>query len=128
MTKITLPITISEMVEEYVTTANQPVNEDMAAKLVTEEYGEWADEAYPEQLFRDRPDKDKLELKELADLIYVCYGRARAKGWDLDKAVERVHENNMGRMFQPDGTIQFREDGKVMKNKDCPKVYLGDLV
>jgi hypothetical protein len=50
------------------------------------------------------------------------------KGYNLDKAVERVHENNMGRMYQPDGTILRRDDGKVMKNKDFPKVDLVDLV
>ena len=56
------------------------------------------------------------------------YGYANTRGWDLDEAVRRVHDNNMGRMYQPDGTIKRREDGKIIKNKDYPKVKLEDLV
>ena len=68
------------------------------------------------------------ELKELADLVYVCYGYANACGYDLDEAIRRVHENNVGRCVQPDGSIKRREDGKILKNEDYPKVDLGDLV
>jgi len=64
----------------------------------------------------------------LADLVYVIYGFANAKGWDLDEAIRRVHVNNLGRCIQPDGTIQRRVDGKILKNKDYPKVNLEDLV
>ena len=71
--------------------------------------------------------RDK-ELKELADLVYVIYGYANARGFDLDEAVRRVHENNMGRMYQDDGTIWRRDDGKIIKNKNYPKVSLDDLV
>ena len=60
--------------------------------------------------------------------MYVIYGYANVRGWDLDEAVRRVHENNIGRCIQPDGSIQRREDGKILKNKDFPKVELGDLV
>lgn len=67
-------------------------------------------------------------LKELADLVYVTYGLAVTFGLDLDEALVRVHQNNMGRMYQPDGTIKRRDDGKILKNKDYPKVDLGDLV
>jgi hypothetical protein len=49
-------------------------------------------------------------------------------GWDLNEAVTRVHENNMERMTQDDGTIKRREDGKIIKNPNTPKVQLGDLV
>ena len=67
-------------------------------------------------------------LKELADLVYVCYGYANACGYDLDEAIRRVHENNVGRCIQPDGSIKRRKDGKILKNEDYPKVDLGDLV
>lgn len=67
-------------------------------------------------------------LKELTDLVYMCYGYANFKGWDMDESLRRVHENNMGRMYQPDGTIKYREDGKVLKNKEYPAVDLSDLV
>jgi len=68
------------------------------------------------------------ELKELSDLVYVIYGYANAKGWDLDEAIYRVHANNIGRCIQADGSIQRREDGKILRRKDYPKVELGDLL
>jgi hypothetical protein len=35
-------------------------------------------------------------LKELADLVYVCYQYAENLDWDLDdKALDRVHESNL---------------------------------
>jgi len=46
----------------------------------------------------------------------------------LDEAVRRVHENNVGRCVQPDGTVKRREDNKILKNKDFPKVDLSDLL
>jgi predicted HAD superfamily Cof-like phosphohydrolase len=117
-------MTPAEMVEEFATTAKQPPSKVMSINLVWEEACEWYDEVLDVE-GRHNP---VAELKELADLIYVSYGRARDMGYDLEEAVIRVHKNNMGRMKQPDGTIQFREDGKVMKNKDYPKVDLSDLV
>jgi predicted HAD superfamily Cof-like phosphohydrolase len=68
------------------------------------------------------------DLKELADLVYVIYGYALAAGYNLDEAVERVHDNNLGRCVQPDGTVKRREDGKIIKNPDYPAVYLKDLI
>lgn len=44
------------------------------------------------------------------------------------EAFTRVHKNNMGRVFQSDGTIKRREDGKILKNPDYPKVVLKDLI
>lgn len=67
-------------------------------------------------------------LKELADIVYVAYGAAATFGWDLDEAFRRVHQNNMGRMYQEDGTIKRREDGKIIRNKNYPTVNLSDLV
>jgi predicted HAD superfamily Cof-like phosphohydrolase len=96
----------------------------MYESLISEEYGEWFSAYDPEEM-EDQPVE---ELKELADLVYVIYGYAISLGWNLDEAVRRVHENNMGRMYQPDGTIKRREDGKILKNPEYPKVELGDLV
>jgi len=117
-------MTPAEMVEEFATTAKQPPSKVMSINLVWEEACEWYDEVLDAEGYHH----PVAELKELADLVYVAYGRARAMGYDLEEAIARVHKNNMGRMKQPDGTIQFREDGKVMKNKDYPKVDLSDLV
>lgn len=86
-------------------------------KLIEEEYGEFLEEIYPEE-----------ELKELADLVYVVYGYAYHKGWDLDEAIKRVHRNNIGRCIQPDGTIKRNAQGKVLKNPAYPKPNLKDLL
>lgn len=52
--------------------------------------------------------------KELADLVYVAYGTAVSLGINLDEALRRVHDSNMSKR-SPDGTISYREDGKVLK-------------
>jgi predicted house-cleaning noncanonical NTP pyrophosphatase (MazG superfamily) len=109
--------TPTEMVKEYAKTTGQKPNHNLYAELIIEEFEEWCIEFNPE-----------LELKELADLLYVIYGYANARGWDVEEALRRVHKNNMGRMYQPDGTIKRREDGKIIKNADYPKVELSDLV
>lgn len=106
-----------DMVEEYAALTKQHANPDLYYELIEEELDEFYD-----------AEVGVKELKELADCIYVLYGYAYNRGWDLDEAVRRVHENNMSRMYQPDGTIKRREDGKIMKNKDYPAVELGDLV
>jgi hypothetical protein len=124
MTQMTfLPKTPADMVSEYAEVSQQEGTEELYQRLIHEEFVELSDEMWVDINFCPED-----ELKEMADLIYVLYGYARVKGYNLDKAVERVHQNNMGRMYQPDGTILRRDDGKVLKNKDFPKVDLGDLV
>jgi len=110
-----------DMVQIFKKTANQQTNTEMSRKLIREEFDEWLIEVL-------NPNGNNVaELKELCDLVYVIYGYALNRNWDLDEALTRVHENNMGRMFQDDGTIKRREDGKVIKNPLYPKVDLGDL-
>lgn len=112
--------TLLDMVKEYAKTSGQEPDQSLYCDLIKEEMNEWLDARYGVG--------DQEELKELSDLAYVIFGYAMAKGWNLDEAVRRVHENNMGRMYQPDGTIKRRADGKILKNKDFPKVNLSDLV
>ena len=119
---------ILQMVEDYRFTAKQDKNPTMGAKLIVEEYIEWYAENSGLQVNGEPKRRPEKELKELADLVYVCFGLANAKGWDLNEAIKRVHENNMGRMYQEDGTIKRREDGKIVKRPGYPKVSLGDLV
>jgi len=64
------------------------------------------------------------ELKELSDLVYVIYGYAQSRGWDLNEAVFRVHSNNMNRMFQDDGTLKRNDAGKIIRNPNTPSVDL----
>ena len=113
----TKPQTVTEMVLEFVTKTGQVPTDELYAQLIIEEYKEWL------------TSEDIMEeMKELTDLVYVIYGYALAKGFNLEEAVRRVHKNNLGRCIQPDGSIQRRPDGKILKNKDYPKVQLEDLI
>jgi predicted HAD superfamily Cof-like phosphohydrolase len=119
--------TPADMVREYAEVSQQEGTEELYQELIGEESDElWLEMDNFALGYTNACPKN--ELKEMADLIYVLYGYARVKGYNLDKAVERIHQNNMGRMYQPDGTILRRDDGKVLKNKSYPKVELGDLV
>jgi len=107
-----------DMVREFAEVTQQKPDPALYMDLVHEEYSEWYESLVGTE----------HELKELADLVYVCYGFANAMGYDLDEAIHRVHKNNLGRCIQPDGTVKRRADGKILKNKGYPKVDLGDLV
>jgi len=111
--------TPTEMVKEYAKVSGQVPDNFLYQRLMGEEFDEWADET--------TTNDPAAELKELADLLYVIYGYANARGWDVEEALKRVHENNLGRIFQPDGSIKRRADGKIEKNKAYPKVDLSDL-
>ena len=106
-----------DMVKEFSRVLGQKPSAALYAILIQEEFDEWLE-----------TDAWEEDLKELADLVYVIYGYANACGFDLDEAIRRVHANNLGRCVQPDGSILRREDGKIIKNKDYPKVKLDDLV
>jgi predicted house-cleaning noncanonical NTP pyrophosphatase (MazG superfamily) len=108
-----------DKVREFSEVLDQKLDSRLYQTLICEEYLEWM----------ETPWDDKIEdLKELADLVYVVYGYANARGYNLDEAIKRVHENNLGRCIQPDGSIKRREDGKIIKNLDYPSVVLDDLV
>ena len=67
------------------------------------------------------------ELKELADLVYVCFQFAENMEWDLEEALQRVHKSNMSKLGI-DGKPIRREDGKVLKGPNYVKPHLTDLV
>jgi hypothetical protein len=113
-----LNMTVTDMVTEFAALTGQTPNPELYEKLIAEEYDEWSKEF----------DDAHNELKELSDLVYVCYGYAKAKGWNLEEAIRRVHRNNVGRCLQPDGTVKRREDGKILKNPNFPKVDLKDCL
>ena len=121
------PLTVAQMVEIFADTMRQEKNPEMSANLVYEEDEEWYEENQ-KWVKGDYTYDPAKELKELADKVYVEYGYARARGWDLDEAIRRVHQNNIGRCVWPDGGVRYREDGKVLKNPNAPKIDLGDLV
>ena len=66
-------------------------------------------------------------LKELADLVYVCYQYAANMGWDLDEAMHSVHESNMSKLDE-NGKPIYRDDGKVLKGPNYAPPTLEDLV
>ena len=123
---------IAGMVKHYYETAEIVPKPEMTEGLVDEEYEEWAFEAnlqsaeVRKHYYQDYSPAN--ELKELSDLVYVIYGYAQSRGWNLDESVFRVHSNNMDRMFQDDGTLKRNEAGKIIRNPNTPKVSLEDLV
>jgi hypothetical protein len=118
--------TTMDKVREFAEVTGQKPDPEMSATLVREEFLEWSEERYLYNYGGSSNHKD--ELKELSDLVYVIYGYANSRGWNLDEAIKRVHENNIGRCVQPDGSIKRRADGKIIKNPDFPAVVLDDLV
>ena len=78
-------------------------------------------------LFRNSPEFPQNCLKELADLVYVCYQYAANMSWDLDEAMFRVHQSNMSKLDEYGKPI-YREDGKVLKGPNYQPPNLADLV
>lgn len=98
---------------------NDPANTTTQLTLIAEEY-----EEFREAL---RTQGKEAVLKELADLVYVCYQFAENLEWDLDTAMVRVHESNMSKLG-PDGHPIRRADGKVLKGPNYKPPVLSDLV
>ena len=72
--------------------------------------------------------KDDCEqLKELADLVYVCFQMAASQEWDLDEAMRRVHKSNLSKLDE-DGKPIYRADGKVLKGENYAPPILDDLI
>ena len=67
------------------------------------------------------------ELKELADLVYVCFQYAENMEWDLEEALDRVHKSNMSKLGL-DGKPIRRADGKVLKGPNYQPPTLTDLI
>jgi len=93
--------------------------------LITEEFKEFLEA--DGMLFRNNPEFTQNCLKELSDLVYVCYQYAANMGWDLDEAMYRVHQSNMSKLDE-DGNPIYREDGKVLKGPNYKPPNLEDLV
>jgi predicted HAD superfamily Cof-like phosphohydrolase len=93
--------------------------------LIVEEFKEFLEaETF---LFRDGKVFHEEALKELADLVYVCYQYATNLGWNLDEALDRVHKSNMSKL-DVDGKPIYRHDGKVLKGPNYTPPVLSDLV
>ena len=93
--------------------------------LIVEEFKEFLEAEG--MLFRKNDTIESEALKELADLIYVCYQYAENMGWFLDEALDRVHLSNMSKLGE-DGKPIYREDGKVLKGPNYKPPSLTDLI
>ena len=91
----------------------------MQLDLIAEEFKEFNDAAANEPY--------ENELKELADLVYVCVQYAENMEWDLEEALDRVHKSNMSKLGI-DGKPIRRRDGKVLKGPNYEPPNLIDLV
>jgi len=103
-----------------------PSNLNTQTSLIVEEFREFLDAQDEAIRYIQNPRAREAALKELADLVYVCFQFAAAAGWELDEALERVHESNLSKLV--DGKPLKREDGKVLKGPNYKKPTLIDLV
>ena len=121
---------LSEQAQAFRTAFNvsnsvSPLARRTQLTLIVEEYEEFRDaerQVIP-GLLRNEEDA----LKELADLVYVCYQYATNMGWDLDEAMNRVHQSNMSKLGV-DGKPIYREDGKILKGPNYQPPTLTDIV
>ena len=102
-----------------------PASREMQKRLIVEEFKEFL-EAEQQLLYGFVRNSEDC-LKELADLVYVCYQYAANLNWDLDAAMDRVHQSNMSKLGE-DGKPIRREDGKVLKGPNYQPPTLTDLV
>ena len=96
---------------------------DMQTRLIREEAGEFLVAA--DECFAD-PENTKAReevVKELSDLVFVCYQFAATYGIDLDKAMTLVFESNLSKLDEQGKPI-FRADGKVLKGPNYAPPHL----
>ena len=103
-----------------------PAVADNQLTLITEEYKELIEALDDCAAYVQNPRARVHALKELADLVYVAFQLAAACGWELDEALDRVHQSNLSKLV--DGKPLKREDGKVLKGPNYKPPYLEDLI
>ena len=102
---------------------NDPERSNFQLTLINEEHRELL-EAHLK--VRDYEGAEADCLKELADLVYVCFQYAENLDWDLMEALRRVHKSNMSKLGE-DGKPLRRDDGKVLKGPNYKPPVLDDL-
>ena len=100
-------------------------NRSRQKDLIVEEFKEFLEA--DGMMFRHGHNVQCETLKELADLVYVCYQYAENMHWFLDEALNRVHQSNMSKLGE-DGKPIYREDGKVLKGPGYKPPDLSDLI
>lgn len=100
---------------------------DMQTRLIREESNEFliaADECFADP---ENPIAREEVVKELSDLVFVCYQFAATYGIDLDKAMTLVFESNLSKLDEQGKPI-YREDGKVLKGPNYVPPNLADCL
>ncbi len=121
---------LSEQAKEFRSKYNLKNSADRSTRavqhgLIVEEFKEFLQAEG--MLFMHGRNHQEDCLKELADLVYVCYQYAENMGWFLDEAMNRVHVSNMSKLDE-DGKPILREDGKVLKGPNYKPPDLSDLI
>ena len=120
---------LSDQAKEFRSKYNLKNSADRATRavqhaLIVEEFKEFLQAEG--MLFMHGRNHQEHALKELADLVYVCYQYAENQGWFLDEALDRVHKSNLSKLGA-DGKPIYREDGKVLKGPGYKPPDLSDL-
>jgi predicted HAD superfamily Cof-like phosphohydrolase len=87
-------------------------------KLMLEEVIEWSQAETLED-----------QCKEIIDVLYVAYGTCVSMGLSeeqINALFMLVHESNMSKS-NPDGTVSYREDGKVLKGANYKPVTPNEI-
>ena len=120
---------LSEQAKEFRSKYNLKNSHDRSTRhvqkeLIIEEFKEFLEaEGF---LFMHGKNHQEHALKELADLVYVCYQYAENMGWFLDEALDRVHQSNLSKLDE-EGNPIYRDDGKVLKGPNYKPPNLEDL-
>ncbi len=121
---------LSDQAKEFRKKYNLPSSNDRKTravqhKIIVEEFKEFLEAEG--MLYMHSLKHQEHALKELADLVYVCYQYAENLGWLLDEALNRVHISNMSKLDE-DGKPIYRGDGKVLKGPNYKPPDLSDLI
>ena len=121
---------ISEQAKEFRTKYNlrndhSRMTRSCQKDLIVEEFKEFLEaEGF---LFMHGQNHQEHCLKELADLVYVCFQYAENMNWFLDDALNRVHISNLSKLGEDNKPIR-REDGKILKGPNYKPPDLSDLI
>ena len=99
---------------------------DMQTRLIREEASEFlvaVDECFADP---ENPKTREDVVKELSDLVFVCYQFAATYNLDLDETMNRIYESNMSKLDEQGKPI-YREDGKVLKGPNYQEPDLTHL-
>lgn len=96
-------------------------------RLIQEEFIEVIEACTISRMSEHGDEASEELLKELSDLVFVCYQMAAYMQWDLDDAMNRVFESNMTKLGENGKPIR-RDDGKILKGASYKPPALASIV